>query len=127
MTIINGIDFGNLVRVYVGGVKAYVDEFYRKWIPEAVLVGEYDETRPPYTKLRVTVQQYPREVWFYPVERKDAIKLGRVLAQKYPVVTIEANSHSLVRFTDGVEGKHYTLGDYYDSITPEELAETTLE
>ena len=127
MAIINGIDFGNLVRVYVGGVKAYVDEFYRERIPEAVLVGEYDEARPPYTKLRVTVHRYPRKVWFYPVERKDAIKLARVLAQKYPEVSVEAKSRSLVRFTDGVEGKHYTLNDYYDEITPEELNETTLE
>ena len=126
MTIINGVDFGDLVLVNVGGVKAYIDDFYRKHIPTAELVPTHGEPLPVYTKLRVSVME-PKEFWFYPTSREDAIKLARGLALNYPLVKVEASSRALVSFKGGVEGKHYTLADYYDGITTDELEETRLE
>lgn len=127
MTIINGVDFGDLVLVNVGGVEAYIDDFYRKQLPTAELVSTPVEPLPVYTKLRCTVIVGPKEFWLYPTKREDAIKLARSLARDYPSVKVEASVRALVSFKDGVEGKHYTLADFYDGITAEELEETRLE
>lgn len=127
MTIINGVDFGDLVLVSVGGVEAYIDDFYRSQMPTVELVPTLGKPLPVYTKLRCTVIVGPKEFWLYPTKREDAIKLARSLARDYPSVKVEASARALVSFKNGVEGKHYTLADYYDGITVEELEETRLD
>ena len=127
MVSIDGVNYGDLVRVYVGGVNAYIDRWYLQRVPQAVLVGEYDPTRPALVDFCVKIDHGPSQTSFYVVERTDALKLGRVLSELYANVVVYSHARYLVRWVDGVESVHRTLDDYYTNITPEELAATALE
>ena len=129
MTIINGVDYGNLVAIEIDGVLGYVDEFYLSRIPEVNHVGGYDESKPAYVSLTIGLRETlftASAIYFWATKRVDALKLAKALAKYNEHVVIEASARVLVKFVGNVESEHRTLDDFYINVTEEERAATAL-
>lgn len=132
MYVQNGINYGDLVECATeSGIEFYVDKFYLDHIEvpltvkDTVVLGTHT---PLYSHLRVeyTIDDR-RSAEIYVKERTDAVKLAAVLGARQHRVAVTASCRTLVAFRRGSQVSNVrTLDEFFDNITDEERAQTSL-
>ena len=132
MYVQNGVNYGDLVEcVTESGIEFYVDKFYLDHIEVPLTVKDTVEVGthvPLYSHLRVEYTIDDRKsVDIFAKSRTDVIKLAEALGARQHRVAVTACGRTLVAFRRGSQVSNVrTLDEFFDNVTDEERAQTSL-
>lgn len=123
-TIRNDINYGKLSVFQIDGVKfvGRSDEGERvggTWVTDEIPEFNY------IWSIRISYGA-TREIWVYPLDKKDILSIGGALSREHSAVTAVAHARVLVSWRNGIRGNIRTLSEFYTDLDQKDVDDTTL-